>query len=346
MRMLKDLARVETWADISISDSLLHLAFVGLANSPLTNLYIPIKTPTAAGMPEQYTYTRIGLDSDEIADVYETLFGGNFFIVPLLKKWGTDDDDVTPYSTSLVKLQRKINNVYKLNKGKYLKIAEGLGFEWNPLYNVDGVEKYTSLENSGVNDSKTEHKYTQRTDTLTDTFGAQKKTTGGNNTRTGSETTSGGKTETHDNTNSVTTFDSTEFSNTDHSNANDTISNDAYTTEYNSVKDADTHTTDTDAYTDTHQTAFGAHTDEDNTSVTHHNAKNGDDEYSGGVDGFGNTVVGGDKYHTDIKERKGNIGVTKTTELLSDAFEFYKNNLLKMFFEDINEQILVRVFEL
>lgn len=344
MRMLNDLARVETWADISISDSLLHLAFVGLANSPLTNLYIPIKTPTAAGMPEQYTYTRIGLDSGEIADVYETLFGGNFFIIPLLKKWGMDDEN--PYETSLLKLQRKIDNVYKLNKGKYLKIAEGLGMEWNPLYNVDGVEKYTSLENSGTNDTKTERKYTQHTDTLTDTFGEQNTTTGGNNTRTGSETTAGGKSETHDNTNSVTTFDSADFSNTDRSNANDVVSNDSYTTEYNSLTDADTHTTNTDAHTDTHQTAFGAHTDEDNTSVTHHNAKNGDNEYSGGVDGFGNTVVGGDKYHTDIKERKGNIGVTKTTELLADAFEFYKTNLLKTFFDDINEQILVRVFEL
>lgn len=344
MRKLNDLARVETWADINISDSLLHLAFVGLVNSALTNLYIPVKTPTAAGMPDQYTYTRIGLDASDIADVYETLFGGNFFIIPLLKKWGIDDEN--PYETSLLKLQRKINNVYKLNKGKYLKIAEGLGFEWNPLYNVDGVEKYTSLENSGTNDTKTERKYAQHTDTLTDTFGEQNTTTGGNNTRTGSETTSGGKSETHDNTNSVTTFDSADFSNTDRSNANDVVSNDSYTTEYNNLKDADTHTTNTDAHTDTHQTAFGAHTDEDNTTVTHHNAKNGDNEYSGGVDGFGNTVVGGDKYHTDIKERKGNIGVTKTTELLSDAFEFYKTNLLKTFFDDINEQILVRVFEL
>lgn len=80
------------------------------------------------------------------------------------------------------------------------------------------------------------------------------------------------------------------------------------------------------------------------TTYTHNNAKNGNQDYSGGQDVFGNNVVGGDKYHTEKKVRQGNIGITKTQELIESERENLKFSLIQEFFNDINEQILIGVY--
>ena len=345
MRMRTMMGRVTAWNSISITDALLHLAFLSaISNSVLTNQYIPVKTATSAGMPDEYTYTKIGMTPEEIADIYETLYGANFLAVRLLKKQFSEDE--TPYEVSLQQLTRKITNIYKLNKAKYLKIAEALGFAWNPLWNVDGEEKYTSLDNSGVNDEATTHSYTTHTDTLTDTYGEYTDSTSDSNVRTGSQTITGARTETHEDTDSVTTFDSADFNDTDHNIGSNTTTGDTETTDYNNLTDTGSGSQTHGAHTDTHGTQYGAHTDTDSKTITHKNALNGAAEYSGGVDGFGNVVVGGDHYHTEIRERHGNIGVTKTTDLIADAIDLYRTQLLQTFFDDINAQLLVGVYEI
>lgn len=342
---LSMLGRVTAWNNISITDTLLHLAFLNaISNSILTNQYIPVKTATSSGMPDDYTYVKIGMTPEEISDIYETLYGANFLSVKLLKKQFSEEEQ--PYEISLQQLTRKIQNIYLLNKSKYLKIAEALGYEWNPLWNVDGEERYTALENSGANDEQTTHSYTQHTDTLTDTYGEYTDETSDSNVRTGSQTTTGARTETHDDTNSVTTFDSTDFADTDHNTGSNVTTGDTETVDYNSLTDTGSGSQTHGAHTDTHGTQYGAHIDTDSKTITHRNALNGAAEYSGGVDSFGNVVVGGDHYHTEIRERHGNIGVTKTTELIADAIDLYRTRLLQEFFDDINAEILVGVYEI
>ena len=337
------IANVTTWNNINITDTLLHLAFAPLSSSVLTALYIPVKTPTSAGMPDEYTYTRIGYTTDEIADIYETLYSRNFLSVPLIKQ---QVEGETPYATSLRELTRKIQNIYKLHQAKYLKDAEAMGFEWNPLWNVDGVEKYTSLDNSGVNDTNKTKTYGTHTDSGESTVGGYTDTGSNSNVRTGGESRSGSSSETHEDTNSVTTFDSNEFNNNDHNSGSRNVTGSSETTNYNNVTDTGAESVIHGSHTDSNSVTYGAHTDTDDTTITHHNALNNGAEYSGGVDGFGNTVKGGDKYHTDIKERHGNIGVTKTTELLQDAIELYRFNILQEFFNDINEQLLVGIYDI
>ena len=297
-RLVRRLATVNDWFDTEVNGmtntyALSYAFATALQNQEIFNqIYIPVKIATSAGMPDEFTYTNIGLGTNDLAEYYDVYFGEN---------WLVEKFDASNVLASSQKLGRRIKRVFEMNKGKYLKLIELLGYSYNPLWNVDGVEEYTYLENTGVNDisvSKTVGSYT-------DTHGS-------------TETTN----ETHEDTNSVTSFDSTNFNDTDH----------------NIGSKNETKTTSGDAVT------HGSHTDTDNTTVTHHNADNNGNEYSGGTDTFGNTVVGGDKYHNERKVRQGNIGVTKTQELIAAERENLKFSVIMEFFKDINEQILVGIY--
>lgn len=292
----RHLATTDEWyntlIDGYVNTSALEHAFAValLHNEIFNNIFIPVKKATINGQPEDFTYENIGIPTTDLAEMYDVYFGTNFLI-----------ESLSTNAISAEKLGARIKQVFLLNKGKYLKLIELLGYSYNPLWNVDGVEDYTYLENNGVNDisvSKTVGSYT-------DTHGS-------------TETTN----ETHEDTNSVTSFDSTDFNDTDH----------------NIGSKNETKTTSGDAVT------HGSHTDTDNTTVTHHNADNNGAEYSGGTDTFGNTVVGGDKYHNERKVRQGNIGVTKTQELIAAERENLKFSVIMEFFKDINEQILVGIY--
>lgn len=338
---MRQIAKVHEWNTVTVTDTLLHLAFASaLSSSALTDIYLPIKLPTDDGMPDDYTYEKIGYTTEQIAEYYDVLYGSNYLCVPLTT------DGATRYANSIRELTRRIQAIYEINKPKYLKMAELYGLEWNPLWNVDGIEKYTYLENSGTNDIGNTKIYGQHIDNVQFNKGAQTDSGTNSNIKTGSEAKTGGKSETHEDTNSVTSFDSTEFANTDHNIGSQNVTSESETINYNNVTDSGSNSDTYGAREDTTATTYGTHTDTDNTTITHHNAKNGENDYSGGVDGFGNTVVGGDKYHTDIKERHGNIGVTETTKLLTDALEWYKGNILLEFYNDVNKQILVGIFDL
>ena len=307
--MIENIAQVNEWTERGI----LMNAFIGLAI--FSNIYIPVKTPTSAGMPDEYTYTNIGLDYSEIAALYDTLYGKNYLVVPL-------DTDNTSQSTA--KLTAKIQSIYKLNKYKYLKMVELQGYTYNPLYNVDGVEQYTFISNEGTKDTTLQRAYTQYTDSTTS-----------NNTRSGSISDSGSSTATHEDTNSVTTFDSDTLNTTDHNSGNNNVTSSSNTQTFNNVAD-----------NGGGSVTYGAHTDTDTTTITHHNALNGENEYSGGNDLFGNTVTGGDKYHNEKRLRQGNIGVTKTQELIEAERNNLRFSIIQEFFDDINKYILVGIYDL
>lgn len=307
--MLNNLATVGEWNE----KQALSAAFMGL--TIFENIYLPVKTPTAQGMPDQYTYTNIGMDYTDLTEAYEALYGYNFITVPLLT------DNLIQSST---RLKNKIKAVYNLNKYKYLKLIELQGYEYNPLYNVDGVENYTFISNQGTEDTTTTKAYTQYTDSNSNT-----------NTKTGSVSDSGSSASTHEDTNSVTSFDSSTFNDTDHNTGNQNTTSATNTTTYNEVSDSSSGSI-------TH----GAHTDTDTTTITHHNALNGLIDYSGGTDLFGNSVTGGDHYHNERRERKGNIGVTKTQELIDSERNNLQFSIIMEFFKDINKIILAGIYEI
>lgn len=310
--MLK-IAKITEWDAhlVDESHSALESAFADL--SIFGSIFIPVKTPTADGMPENFTYQNIGMTGNELATAYKVLYGENYLSVPFISgDYG--------YTESRDKLKAKIQSIYKLNKYKYLKAIELMGYEYNPLYNVDGEETFTYLENQGVNDITKQSAYTAYTDT-----------TGNSNIRTGSVT--GASSETHADTAQVTSFDSSTFEDKDHTSGN--VNTTGATTTYNNLTD-----------TATGSVSHGAHTDTDTTTVTHHNALNGSSDYSGGTDLFGNSVTGGDKYHTEKRLRQGNIGVTKTQELIEAERNNLRFSLIQEFFEDINKILLVGIYDL
>ncbi len=82
------------------------------------DIYIPVKVPTDEGMPDEYEYVNIGVEVDEMADIYATLYDGLYLIDPLLKT----ETDPFDYITSIGTLARRIKSVFNINKGKYLKL--------------------------------------------------------------------------------------------------------------------------------------------------------------------------------------------------------------------------------
>lgn len=126
-------------------------ALVTGQNDFFASVYIPVKIPTSQGMPEQYTYENIGISAADIAKIYADFYGLLYLIEPLVKTPGEGYD----YIIARGKLALRIKSVLMMNKGKYLKLMELEGFEYNPLWNVDGTEIFSYLENSGEDDETT-----------------------------------------------------------------------------------------------------------------------------------------------------------------------------------------------
>ena len=116
-------------------------------NTPLFNqVYIPVKrydTQTQK-LADGYTYLNCGMSSTELADLYWARYSGTYLIGRTSVI--TDDAD---------KIILRAKAVFNQNRGKYLKLIELAGLEWNPLWNVDGTEIRQLLENSGTNDVET-----------------------------------------------------------------------------------------------------------------------------------------------------------------------------------------------
>lgn len=303
----KHLERVETWyntlceSDPYAYPRVLENCF-GIQN--LDQIWVPVKIPTSNGMPVDYAWVNVGYTSDEIASIYSTYFGRNFINAPLY-------DESTPkdYLASIQTLRAKIGNVYYMNQYKYKKLIELGGYTYNPLYNVDGVEEFTYLENDGTVTTAKNLIYAAK-----------------NNTETGTIGSAGSQTFTNDTTEKQTaTYDDPTYRAHEKDIHNGTVGN-----------------TNTDTFNKTY--GEGAHTDQDNTTITHGNAKNGEADYNGGIDTFGNIVIGGDKYHTEKKVRQGNIGVTKTQELIAAEREVLDFSILNEFFKDLNKVILIGIY--
>lgn len=143
----RNIARVETWWNNNTeSTNTLQYAFAdalligdknpqGSAVPLFRDIYLPVKQVTQSGMSDNPIYVNIGFAPKQIAKMYADYYGLNYLVVPY-----TDIDTDTNKSA---KLTSKIQSVVYANLYKYLKNIELLGYEYNPLWNVDGTEIYS-----------------------------------------------------------------------------------------------------------------------------------------------------------------------------------------------------------
>ena len=276
-----------------------------------TQIWLPVKEVTEQGIADDWTYQNIGLTVTELADAYQTFYGFNRLSVPLIETQGYQ---------SAYELGEKIKSVFLMNKGKYLKLLELQGYTYNPLFNVDGVEIRQSLENQGINNVTTS----------SGSYGRGLVDEDGKTTHNVSAYDSGTKEEYND---------VTEGQGSDHD-----LPQLSYDPETGEISSEASKHFDSVSQRNASYAASGS-----NTKYEHNNAHNGvtgHEEYT--VDAkdtaFGETLVGGDKMHNEKYIRQGNIGVTKTQELIEAERQNLKYSIVKEFFDDINAQILVGIY--
>ena len=283
-------------------------------NTPLFNqVYIPVKrydTQTQK-LADGYTYLNCGMSSTELADLYWARYSGTYLIGRTSVI--TDDAD---------KIILRAKAVFNQNRGKYLKLIELAGLEWNPLWNVDGTEIRQLLENSGTNDVETGQ--------INTTTGVQWQDT--KTTHNVSAYDSGVKKEYEDTVSGNGANIPTGIQRVEYTDGEFTVSNQSPSG--STIASADESTNGVKG----------------KTKYVHNLAKNiingqeSDYVVLAKDTAFGQALTGADKMHVEKFIRQGNIGVTETTTLLSHARDYLRFSIIDEFFKDINKVILIGVY--
>lgn len=120
------------------------------------DIWIPLKDrDNEHKMLDTVTYTNVGITTEQMAQIYRTLYSRNLLSVPLIN-W---EDDSLKYAASVDELSIKMKSILNLNLYKYLKWIESMGYAYNPLWNVDGTESFQFIDNHGKV-TRTETPYT------------------------------------------------------------------------------------------------------------------------------------------------------------------------------------------
>lgn len=266
-----------------------HSAFsTGNKGNVFNEIYVTIRNnPTSYGAEETYCTYNVGFSDVEITNYYVSLFGSNYFCY---------DPDI---ANDRVAITRKVKSIYEANLYKYRKLIELMGYTYNPLFNVDGTELYSTAESIGDTDSL--HNPTGTIKTGADPNNSPKvehKVAPYDADKT--------KLESEDMQSGQTITDYTEYSE-----SNATIHHPAGNLVYNES-------------TGKYEPKTFVITEKDNA--------------------FGVAFNGPERYYAEKRIRQGNIGVTKTQELIEAQREVVKFNILDEFFKDINEHILVGIY--
>lgn len=159
----RNLKTVETWYKMPTitSDTVRTLEKVfqnattrGQGSYFFGDIWIPLKDRDSDHkMLDTVTYTNVGVTTEQMAQIYRTLYGRNLLSVPLID-W---QNDSLKYAASVDELSLKMKSILNLNLYKYLKWIESMGYAYNPLWNVDGTESFQFIDNHGnvVTDSTT-----------------------------------------------------------------------------------------------------------------------------------------------------------------------------------------------
>lgn len=264
-----------------------------------SSIYLPVRqfNTQTQKLAEEYTYLNVGLTAAELADLYWAEYSGNFLI-------GYHKDDI---SKDLADITTRANAVFKKNIGKYLKLIELEGLEWNPLWNVDGVELHQIIE--------------QHADEISKDTGS-------------GESFKGKNLQVQHNVAAYDAGTKTEWTETNtgqDSSHKATASSTVGEIEVNSESGSIPSVSESEASA--------------NSSVNVRTHASFDYAVPIKDTAFGTALTGGDTLHTEKNIRQGNIGVTRTTELIEDARKTISYSIVQEFFNDINEVILVGVWD-
>lgn len=247
------------------------------------HLYIPMRyiDPSTHHMTDQYVVVDFGLEPYQIANIYWTLYRRNVLAVDFVE---TAMNGQIYWPGAANELSTRVKNIVRQNLPKYKRLIEVEGFQYNPTFNVDGIEITTIMDSHG-------NIIRQDTPILQTQQNLQTASYDGNLKNTSSTSmTYAGKTD-----------------NGDHKYSENKESHEVVKTKNDNNQDVD----------------YVA------------NAKD---------TAFGQKMVGADYFHNEKHIRQGNIGVTKTTELLEDQRNFVKFNIIQEFFNDINPHILAGIY--
>lgn len=207
-------------------------------------------------------------------------------------------------------LIEKLKIIYAANKYKYMKLIEVLGYKYNPLYNVDGSELYANMESIG--DSKTNRK----------PEGTIRSTTGTlENNVIGKSTTTNYTNPFTDNTSSTADFVENKVE-------QDPVTNDQTYQEYTEKTELNNEPATNFIYN----------------SETEEYVKGDIFSMAAKDSAFGVPLNGAERYYAEKRIRQGNIGVTKSTELISAQRDIVKFNILDEFMRDLEKDLVVGIY--
>ena len=139
-KKMAHLTLIEDWFDRYPQYGLSQLFYQALDNNVFQNVYVAIrKNPENSSQAETETwnYYNVGADTTDIAEYFATKYGLNYFA------YSFDDGD------DCATLESRVESIYKANLYKYKKLIESMGYQYNPLFNVDALELYSSAESVG-----------------------------------------------------------------------------------------------------------------------------------------------------------------------------------------------------
>ena len=284
------------------------------------SVYIPVKLVTSTGMAANYSYINVGLNATEMANLYWQKYSGMSLLGNYVGKSADYQFNAILYAFSAV---------FYENLGKYLKWIEVHGYEYNPLWNVDGTEIRQEIENSGINDIEYGG--------IDSNVGAQYRDT---------------KT-----TRNTATFDGTTKKEWEDTSGGDGVAPAANSVEYvrEITEGADKGKLEVVAPSlsgSPESVLYNTNGHKNSTKYIHQTAKNIVDgsevDYAVAASdtAFGTALVGADRMHLEKYIRQGNIGVTKTTELIQAQRDLVRFSLIQEFFDDVNGPNLIGIYNL
>lgn len=263
-----------------------------------SQIWIPVRKydATTQKLADDYTYYNVGMSAEQITDLYWTEYSGCYLI-------GRSEN----ISIDVSSLMKKVRSIFLKNVGKYLKLIELGGLEWNPLWNVDGIELHQILE--------------QHADEIS-------KDTGSGNSFKGQNLQVQHNVSAY---NSATKTEWTETNTGQDSSHKATASSTVGEIEVNSESGTIPSVSESEASA--------------SSSVNVRTHASFDYAVPVKDTAFGTALLGGDTLHTEKNVKQGNIGVTETTTLLNHARDYLSFNVLDEFFRDINKVILIGTYD-
>ena len=144
-KKLYQLTLIEDWYKSQVENRNLYKLFYDAItpSNIFSSVYVSIRRNPSSASEEgdTYDYYNVGATLFELTEYFYTRFGANYFA------YNFNNLD------NFMELTIKINSIYQSNKYKYMKLIEIMGYKYNPLYNVDGIELYARAESIGDGES-------------------------------------------------------------------------------------------------------------------------------------------------------------------------------------------------